>query len=63
MENGYAKMSWSVGDVLELKEDWTEKQAITFLNNNGNRIRDRLIELGWEIIEDLIEFEEKENKP
>ena len=54
----YAKMSWAVEDVLELRPNWTEEQAMEFLSNNQNRIRDRLIELGWEVIEDLIEFDE-----
>jgi hypothetical protein len=56
----YAQMWWSTEDVLELRPKWTEEQADEFLSNNQNRLRDRLIELGWEVINDLMEYEEYE---
>ena len=60
MPKKYAEMSWSVEDIASLKPEWSEKRAEEFLYNNQNRLRDRLIELGWEVMDDLIWFEEDE---
>ena len=54
----YADVVWTVEDIASLKPEWTEARAEEFLANNENRIRDRLIELGWDVIQDLIDFED-----
>ena len=54
----YADVVWTVEDIAALKPEWTEARAEEFLANNENRIRDRLIELGWDVIQDLIDFED-----
>jgi hypothetical protein len=46
----YATVSWSVADVQTLF-DIDAAKAAEFLQNNANKIRDRLIELGWGVIE------------
>ena len=44
----YANLAWSAGDVQTLFAV-TDEQAIEFLQNNANKIRDRLCELGWDV--------------
>lgn len=55
----YAKVEWTVEDIKTLREDWTAEQAEEFLQNNQRRIQDRLVELGWEVIETLLSYEGK----
>lgn len=55
----YAKVEWTAEDIKTLREDWTTEQAEEFLQNNQRRIQDRLVELGWEVIETLLSYEGK----
>lgn len=53
----YAETAWSFGDVTSLEawnQDWTPDQAEEFLQQNGKAIRDRLIAVGFEVMEDLL---------
>lgn len=52
--NYYAKVVWTVDDILTLKPDWTDEQAEEWLACNQKYIQDRLVEVGWEVIEDLL---------
>ena len=53
----YATVSWTVDDVLCLSEDTrgtptiTEAAAEAFLERNSKYIQDRLIELGWDVLD------------
>lgn len=58
----YATVSWTMWDILSLTEDpdtgatkISEEEAIIFLENNSKYIQDRLVELGWEVIETLMQ--------
>lgn len=53
----YAKVEWTAEDIQTLREDWTTEQAEEFLQNNQKYIQDRLVELGWEVIESLLSYE------
>ena len=53
-EKIYAELSWSPSDVQSVREDWTLEQCEEWLNGNASFIRDRLTELGFEIIGDLL---------
>ena len=53
-EGYYAHVRWHPGDVLTLKPDWTEEQAEEWLSENEKYFRDRLVELGWQVMEDLL---------
>lgn len=55
----FAKVEWTADDIKTLREDWTTEQAEEFLQNNQRRIQDRLVELGWEVIETLLSYEGK----
>ena len=56
----YAEVRWMAGDVQGLtngkngKPRWTEEQSRIWLENNQKYIRDRLVELGHEVIRDLM---------
>lgn len=49
-------------DVLSLREDWSVKQCEDFLSRNSKQMQDRLIELGWQVMQDLIDYDESEEK-
>lgn len=55
----YAKVEWTAEDVLTLRPDMGPTAAEEFLQSNERRIRDRLVELGWEVIESLLEYEDE----
>jgi len=54
----YGEMAWTFGDVTSLEiwndKDWTPAQAEEFLQQNAKHIRDRLIAVGFEVMEDLL---------
>lgn len=59
----YAPVQWTVNDVFgEFKdhlEDWTgrqvpEKEVEQWLVRREHRIQSRLIELGWQVLEELL---------
>ena len=59
MKDTYAKVEWTAEDVLTLRPDMTEEQAEEFLQSNEKHLRDRLIELGWDVMESLLAYEGK----
>lgn len=48
------RIAVGVDEVLTLREDWTEEQAEEWLSANFKPARDRLVELSWEILGDLL---------
>ena len=64
----YAKVEWAAGDVEtaaeELDLDLTEKECEEFLVRNAKHIQGPLIEHGYDIIGELLRYEqvEKEGK-
>lgn len=59
MEKKYAELSWCAEDVQTLRPDLTEEQANDFLDRNARHIRDRLTELGWDVIGDLLVMDDE----
>ena len=64
----YASVGWTVEGVRSLCEvedpavgGWTstitEEQAEEFLLNNQKYIQDRMVELGWEVLETLLRYD------
>lgn len=45
---------WTAEDILALRPDWTLEEREEWLQDNWGNIRDRSVELGWEIIENLL---------
>lgn len=56
MNNTYAKVEWTVDDVLTLRPEWTREKAEEFLDINEKHIQNRIVELGWEVIESMLDF-------
>ena len=61
-EKYYAKVEWAVEDIQALRAGWSERRCQEFLVANEKYIEERLVELGWEVIESLITFEEAEER-
>ena len=53
----FATTSWSPEDVQSLEPDWDLERCTQFLVDNERALRDRLTELGWTVLEDLIVYE------
>jgi hypothetical protein len=53
----YAKVVWRAEDVQALKKDWSLPRCEEWLQNNDRHISDRLIELGWEVMDTLLQME------
>lgn len=51
----YANVGWTVGDVQSLRPSMTDEQAAEWLENNGKYVSERLVELGWEVLEALLD--------
>ena len=45
---------WSWEDVETLHPSWNKEQCQEALEKNGKYLRDRSIEIGWQILEDLV---------
>jgi hypothetical protein len=50
----FAAISWNVMDVLDLRPEWSEDQALAFLIEHETTLRDMTIQKGNEVIEDLL---------
>ena len=51
----YAKTAWSIEDIVD-QYDVTDDEAHEFLQNNETRLRDLMIERGWNVIETYAEM-------
>ena len=55
----YAEVAWTVGDIQALRPEMTDEQAAEWLEFNQKHIQDRLVELGWDVIEALLSYNNK----
>lgn len=55
----YAKVEWSPEDVLTVRPRMSLEEASEFLQNNQRHIQDAMVELGWEVIKNLLREENK----
>jgi hypothetical protein len=55
---GSAVIVWLPEDVLTLRPEWSDEQAVEFLDNNSKHLVDRSIEYGWQVMESLLPVEE-----
>jgi len=55
-------IKWSWEDVKTLRPELSTQESILMLNNIGKELHDRSVELGWEVMESLIQMTEEENK-
>lgn len=52
-ERTFAKMGWAPEDVSTIRPAWTLDRCRDFLSRMEDSLRDRLTELGWEVLETL----------
>ena len=53
----YAKVVWRAEDVKAIKSAWSLEKCEEWLQDNDRHISDRLIELGWEVLDTLLQME------
>ncbi len=56
-EDEMVEIRWSWQDVQSLRPDWSQEKCEETLDTIAKGLHDRSIELGWEIMETLIEME------
>ena len=54
----YAVVTWRAEDVHYLKPSWTLPRCEEWLEDNEDNIKDRLTELGYEVISTLLMMED-----
>lgn len=59
----YATLTWAPEDVQTLRPNWSLKRCEDWLHANEKYIRDRLCELGWDVIETLINDDPEDITP
>ena len=62
MSTTYAELSWSPADVQTLRPGWSIEKCEEWLNANEKYLRDRLCELGWEVMTDLLPTKTKDDR-
>ena len=55
----FARLAWQACDIQSVRPDLTDAEAVAFLERNQRNLRDRLCELGWEIIDVLLDIDDK----
>ena len=55
----YGMTRWSIDDVKYLAPTWTDEQCHEFMERHDKYLKDRMIELGWEVL-DLYVAQEKQ---
>lgn len=56
----YAKVVWRAEDVKAINGAWSLEKCEEWLQDNDDNISDRLIELGWEVMDSLLKMEGEE---
>ena len=56
----YAKVVWRAEDVqcLPRCEKWSLEKCEEWLEDNETHIKDRLTEVGWEVLDSFVEMED-----
>lgn len=63
--NEYARIVWTVEDAKQVAQECgyclTDEQAEEFLSCHERRLQDRLVELGYEVLQSLFDMEDKDD--
>lgn len=62
MMEKYVVTSWCPADVKAINEHWSDEKCQEMLFKVSNYMEDRLIELGWEVLEDLLNMYDDEDE-
>ena len=57
----YAVVTWRAEDVQSIKRDWSLPRCEEWLEDNEDNMKDRLTELGWEVMGALLMMEDDED--
>ena len=52
-------IKWAWEDIQLLRPDWSKNQCLVMLDQVAKRLEERSIELGWEVLEMLIQMNEE----
>ena len=55
----YAGVTWRAEDVQSIKKDWSLPRCEEWLEDNEDNMKDRLTELGWEVMGALLMMEDE----
>jgi hypothetical protein len=56
MREVFAKITWTIDDVLMLSPDWTRAQASEFLDKIETDLETAMFNVGWEVIYDKLDM-------
>lgn len=57
------KIEWSWEDVKNIRPNWEKKRCVDAMHSVSRRMKDTMIEQGWEILEESVNlFEIEQNK-
>lgn len=56
MRSPIATINWCGLDVKQLYPEWSDEKCIEALDSVAHRLEERSIELGWEVLEILLDF-------
>lgn len=59
MMEKYVIVSWCPADVKDMRPDWSDEKCQEMLYKVSKYFEGRLIDSGWDILDFLLEFEEK----
>jgi hypothetical protein len=57
----FAVVTWRAEDVQSIKKDWSLPRCEEWLEDNEDNMKDRLTELGWEVMGALLMMEDDED--
>lgn len=60
MKRYFAKVLWRPEDVKSIRENWSIEDCKEWLSENEAYLAERLVELGWDVISNLITKEDDE---
>lgn len=56
----YVEISWCPADIKAIRPTWSDEKCMQVLADIGGTLEDRSIELGWEVIESLLDDDYEE---
>lgn len=62
MKKEFAELSWRADDVQTLRPAWSLAKCEEWLCANEKYVRDRLCELGWDVMESLLPAKTQEDR-
>ena len=61
-QHKYAELAWTAEDIIDAAanrdQQITEEQAEAWLERNSNHIQERLCELGWDVIDNIMAWDD-----